>query len=235
MWSHAAGVGLVVLGTGCTAYGTRLVRRGWGKTGNALIVGPGTVAGVLALELLPESVVVPLGMLVVPWSAAIDGAPPRPALVFVLVGCAAVALAAPPDVVVDADAAAPVQCLFLGSLACVGALELGPPGTRAALAGLVSAFTNTMLKVGLASWRPPFLAAALAFATAQLALLNAAHRYGASSLARTNAMYMLTSAAASVALGVFFLKEFSHESTAQGAVFAAGLVLAGAAVLWLDA
>lgn len=240
------GIALMALGTLSSALGSFMIRRPewrWKFMGNVCIIVIGSTCSVVAYEFTPESVVAPMGSLVVFWTSVLSlwlerSRPTRHtwrATFFVVAGCSLVIAAAPPMEAVDAGNPVLELCFFMGCIYAVLVLsffyDVHSIWVDGMKPGLMSGFTNTLAKayVEALARRHPFTAfyglAALLFAAVQISMLNVALLRSAP--IRVNAIYMLTSMLSAILVGGISFAEFQHSTLAHAAVFTAGVTMSG--------
>lgn len=181
----------------------------------------GSVFGVLALALAPESVVAPISSFVVIFTALLSPSTGhRWGYIAGLVGsCFALVLFAPAaSLHVSEDQVVYVLCI--GSVCTVATLLLIRPvhsfWPGALAPGCVGGFTSALAKMATNDghpWRAVCALAALLLAVAQQAMLNAAlERYPAT---RCNAAYMTALMCSSAIVGATLLDEWREATAGQ--------------------
>lgn len=241
------GIALMGVGTLSSAFGSFMIRRPeWAlrMLGNVFIIAIGTTCNIIALEFTPESVLAPMGSLVVFWTHLISPfVEPHHKHTrnwrgtgLVVAGCALVILVAPPMESVDPGNPVLDLCFFVGCIYAILVLSFGTHVHSIWLdgikPGLMSGLTNTLAKayVEALDHKHPFSTfyglAALLFAAVQLSLLNVALQRD--SPIRVNAIYMLTSMLAAIFVGGITFAEFQHTTFLHTALFSIGVAMSSA-------
>jgi hypothetical protein len=249
---ESIGVLLILIGTLSSAVGMFMIRKSEMSSnnhwyfrwmGNILIIVFGSGCGVAALDFIPESVIAPMGSLVVFWTSFLqiwigETRPDWRATFLVVFGCALVVIAAPRMEPVDAGDPIIEIVFFIGCFYSVvnllysmddfGSINIWIDGIQP---GLVAGFSNTCAKACVEGLKQshPFTVfygcAGLLFAAVQLVLLNLALKRH--SPIHVNSIYQLTTMLSVIGIGGISFGEFQHVTILDGLMFTIGAIMSG--------
>ncbi len=238
------GVLLVCMGTLASGIGSHLIRRGnekrsipWVLIGNICVVFIGSGTEVAAFNFAAESLLAPLGGLVVLWSVLLNPCFGKPTASFagtflVIVGCGVVVVSGPGYHDIQVLTPLLFGVIFLGCFYVVFAFliyESRGPMVDAMVAGSVAGFSNTMSKAMVQATREQHRATfslfffALSFALAQIILYNRALERHA--VIKVTPTYMVSLMTSVCVMGGITFSEFQNYTPLHVVAFVAGVLL----------